>query len=354
MGISETELLQQVLEQLKKVLPQSWQVGVSKQPGGKDQPDLLVELRTPDGQQTLLVVQAKASLEPRDVPGVVEQVQKYAATMDNAATMVVAPFISPRTQGKLKASGVGYWDATSNANIAMEQPALFVQIGGADRNPWPDTRSLQSLRGPAAGRVVRALCDFRPPYGIRELAERAGVSPASLSRVIELLGGEDIVKRSSSRGPVAKVDWLALIRRWTDDYAFATSNRTASYLEPRGLKALLGRLPEQTFEYAVTGTLAADALGTAVSAPRLAVIFVREMAACADALKLRPAESGGNVLLAEPFDPVALERTISKDGVTYAAPSQIAADLLTGPGRSPADGEALLAWMKENEDVWRP
>jgi hypothetical protein len=35
------------------------------------------------------------------------------------------------------------------------------------------------------------------------------------------------------------------------------------------------------------------------------------------------------------------------------APSQAVADLLTGPGRNPSEGEELLDWMRKNEGVWR-
>jgi hypothetical protein len=43
----------------------------------------------------------------------------------------------------------------------------------------------------------------------------------------------------------------------------------------------------------------------------------------------------------------------SRDGYPVAAPAQVAADLLNGPGREPAEGEYLIAWMKENEKRWR-
>jgi hypothetical protein len=36
-----------------------------------------------------------------------------------------------------------------------------------------------------------------------------------------------------------------------------------------------------------------------------------------------------------------------------ASPSQVAVDLLTGPGREPSEGEELLLWMKGNEAAWR-
>jgi hypothetical protein len=35
------------------------------------------------------------------------------------------------------------------------------------------------------------------------------------------------------------------------------------------------------------------------------------------------------------------------------APAQIAADLLTGSGRMPSEGDELIAWMKANERDWR-
>jgi len=148
------------------------------------------------------------------------------------------------------------------------------------------------------------------------------------------------------------VAWEQLIERWTDDYSLASSNRTSTYLEPRGMDALLGKLRNITWTYAVTGSLAAVRIAPAAS-PRLAVIFVEDIAMAGEKLDVRRAERGANVLLVEPFDPVVFERTFDLEGVTYAAHSQIAADLLTSPGRGPEEGEELLRWMRSNERDWR-
>ena len=64
-------------------------------------------------------------------------------------------------------------------------------------------------------------------------------------------------------------------------------------------------------------------------------------------------DAGANVLLVEPFSPVLMRRSESRDGLRCAALSQVAADLLTSPGRGPAEAEALIAWMQEDEDAWR-
>ena len=67
----------------------------------------------------------------------------------------------------------------------------------------------------------------------------------------------------------------------------------------------------------------------------------------------READAGTNVFLLEPFDSVVFERAATRDGLRCVAPSQLAVDLLTGPGREPTQGEELLRWMEDNEAVWR-
>ncbi len=50
---------------------------------------------------------------------------------------------------------------------------------------------------------------------------------------------------------------------------------------------------------------------------------------------------------------VVYEPTSKKTGITIAAFSQVAGDLLTSPGRGPNEAEALMEWLREREDAWR-
>jgi hypothetical protein len=104
--------------------------------------------------------------------------------------------------------------------------------------------------------------------------------------------------------------------------------------------------------YAITGGLAAAAFAP-VASPRLATVWVRDASEAAKRLCLRPAESGANVLLLEPGDDYVFDGAQERDGARYAALSQVVADLLTSPGRGPSEAEALLDWMRANEQVWR-
>jgi len=289
----------------------------------------------------------KKKLDPRDVPIAIAQLRREL----NAPLLIACPYVGPRTQQRLVEEGVGYADATGNLRIALERPALFIQTKGAVTDPWPLDRPLKTLKGPAAGRAVRALCDFRPPFRIRELALRSKTALASLWRVVDLLDREALLQRKG-RGYIESVDWAGIIRRWTQDYAFPASNSVRTCLEPRGLSVLLEKLRQLKEPYAITGSLAVPG-ETAVSSPRLGAVYVGDAAKAVAGLDLRSSDSGANVIVAEPFDRVVFERTTTRDGLVYAAPSQVAADLLTSPGRGPAEAEALMNWMERNQDAWR-
>ena len=345
---SDNEVLSRVVDQLISRLPGAWRAKLMSGRGkGARRPDALLNLRAPGEETATLVVEAKRRLDPKDVPRLVDQLRAYGGD----AAIVVAPFLGTRTRERLRDAGVGYLDLAGNIRVALDQPALFIESNRVERNPWREERPARSLKGAKAGRIVRLLCDFLPPVGVRELAGKAKTNPGYVSRILDLLEREDDIKRKP-RGPVTDVEWPALIRRWAQDYSLLESNRTKSYLNPRGLSNFLDGLRKAKLKYAVTGSVASARVAP-VAAARLAVCYVDDLDVSAQRLKLRTAEVGANVILAQPFDPVVYERTWERDGITFCAMSQIAADLLTGPGRSPVEADELMAWMAKNESAWR-
>jgi hypothetical protein len=345
---SEKALLDSVRAQLESRLPAGWRTRINQRPRRGREADALITIRAPDGTESVLAVEAKRSVEAKDVPFLLDRLLSYTA----ARPFVIAPFISPRTREQLADRGAGYADLTGNLRLVLDRPAAFIETVGAKSSPWREERPLRSLKGPTAGRVVRALCDFRPPYGVRELAGRSGASAASVSRVVDLLEREALVSRASPRGAIEAVAWPEILRRWVDDYSLIGSNRTATFLAPRGVQPFIDNLTQLEASYAVTGSLAGSQVAP-VAPTRLIVVYVDDIEQVSAALGVRPAEAGANVILAEPFDPVVFDRTWVAGGVTLAALSQVAADLLTSPGRGPAEAEELVSWMEKNENAWR-
>ncbi|MCC7105343.1 MAG: hypothetical protein IT307_09395 [Chloroflexi bacterium] len=313
-----------------------------------------MSISAPDGARGTVLVEAKRRLDPRMVPLAAEQLKRWGAGATDAAGMVVSSYLSPRTRVGLADAGLAYADATGNLRLSLERPALYIETEGAASDPWArsvEGPPLRSLKGPGAARMVRALCELRPPFRVDQFVSSAGSSRGTVARVFELLDREGLIVREP-RGPVTEVHWADLIRRWAEDYSFVRMNRARTFLEPRGLPALLERIRGLSAPYAVTGSLAAAQVAP-IAVPRLATIYASDVTETVANLKLRPAGTGANVVLAEPFDVVVFERTWKRDGVSYAALPQVAVDLLTGPGRSPSEGEELIRWMREHESEWR-
>jgi hypothetical protein len=73
----------------------------------------------------------------------------------------------------------------------------------------------------------------------------------------------------------------------------------------------------------------------------------------AEELGLLTVDEGAEVLLLRRYDDVVFERCRVVDGVAHVAYSQLVLDGLGGPGRMPAEAEAVLTYMSEDEDSWR-
>jgi hypothetical protein len=341
-------LVRAAVEQLTGKLPPGWRItSAAPRSRGRSAIAATLRIRGPGSNSASILVAAKQRLEPKDLDYMVSVLHPGR----DLPVLVVAPFLSPRAQERLKAVGFSYADLTGNIRLSLSKPGLYIETRGADKNPEPTVRDRRSLKGAKAGRLIRALCDFRPPLGLRDLAKRAIVDPGYASRIIDFLDREALVVRKP-RGPITSADWPALLRRWSQEYSPFQRGRARWFLAARGLGQLTDKLRTLSTRYAMSGSWAATQFAP-VAPPRLLLCYTDDISHLAPALDLRPAEAGSNVALLTRFDPVVYERTSQQKGITVAAASQIAADLLTSPGRSPNEAEALMEWMRENEDAWR-
>jgi hypothetical protein len=341
-------LVRDGLSVLREHLPPDWAIEFGSQAAAHAARRSNVRVSAPDGRSASMAVEIRQRMNPRDVLALV-------ATPGDATkrspVLVVTRHLSPAVRERLSEAGIAFADLTGNVCIALKRPGLFIRSSGTDKDPEREPRPARTLSGPKAGRVVRELLDFRQPPGVRELAQRAGIDAGYASRILRLLNMEALIEQGP-RGRIERIDWPRLLRRWAQDAPLESRGRATSFLEPRGLPEFTTRLSRTSVQYAVTGSLAASGIAP-VAAPRLATIYVNDAASLSDQLGLRPADSGANVLLIEPVDEGVFVRVRLSDGLRCAAPSQVAADLLTSPGRGPEEAEALIAWMTAHEEAWR-
>jgi hypothetical protein len=337
--------------------------------------DSVVEV-SDGGSLGRLMVEAKTTFGPRDVDTLLGGINRTLRRLTSAEVLVIAPSLSTRTRELLASSGINYLDLNGNVRIQLSRPGLFVERTAISKVSRDQLKSaFAGLRGPRAGRLVRALVDASGTWTVRELAERAELSPGYVSKLLEGLEQEALVTRGR-RGVVEQVDWPALLRTWAQNYNVLKSNTTRGFIARHGPPAILHALTEGPIglpPWAVTGSYGAVTLAP-VAAPSTLMLYTPAAAELAGRLHhlLLPADESADVLIVEPADEVVFKRTwtarfvdrrnavqIGEPGlwplgqVPVVAPSQLAVDCLSGPGRMPAEGEALLKWMQANEHLWR-
>jgi hypothetical protein len=347
----ENDIVEQVISWLRGRFPSNWEVARSNRSDLRGL-DAAIDVKSTNGMSATLLVEARSTFTPRDVDKLLEGMTRaYRAMLPYVVIVAVADWISPQAQERLRAEGLGYVDLTGNAWLSVDNPTVFISAQGANRNPNPLQPGKVRIQGPKAGRLIRWLLDVRSPYGVREFAGAADLSQSYVSRVFEALDEEALVERTK-RGAIESVDVPNLLRRWTDTYSVLKANRASTFIDRQGVGSLVQRLDTSGAPVAVTGSFAA-VRRSPVAAPALLMLYTDQPQAVVRSLDLLPADQGANVVLLQPYDPVVWQRTDVVDGVTYVADSQATADCLTGNGRMPAEGQALLEWMLANESVWR-
>lgn len=358
MGRSGTAALHAFIEALRSLLPQEWSIRVQR---AVESLDAVIDLAAPDGTHARILVEAKNSVEPRQVPMISSRLRRLRQALTShdreLVAVLVSSYTSPRTRDVLAQEDMGWYDLTGNLRLRINRPAVFLDRRGADQNPDAGSRDrrLRSLRGPGAARIVRALLDGRARTGVRALAAESGVGVGTSSRVLDLLTRDHLVERAPD-GAVTAIRKGSLVRHWARDYGLTTSNQAVPVLAPRGLSRTL----EDLRGYPQRNMLGAGAAArlylpeeeAAVTPLSLLVVYVDDAVEAQRQLGLRQTDRGANTLLVEPFDEVIYHGGMKHEGLLHTAPSQTVADLLTGPGRSPEEAQQLLSVLSASDLEW--
>jgi len=311
--------------------------------------DGVLSVSAPDGR----VGEAGLEVKTRFTPRSANALSAMLGQQVGADVMVVTHYLTKGTREQLKEGGVNWLDQSGNIRLVLREPGLFIEAEGAEQRPGLESGTVRSLKGKQAGTLVRELLRTRMPLAATDLAERAGVDAGYTSRVLEFLEEEALIERKK-RGPITSVSRISLVERWATDAPWNNRGANGMFLDPRGLTAFLERLKQENGTYAITGSLAAQRWAP-IAAPRLAQVYVSgDPEETGRRLGIRSADIGANVQLVRPGEQRILEAVEEgEDGLKYVTPLQAAVDLLTSPGRGPAEGKELLEWMNGRDDAWR-
>ncbi|MGW2612706.1 helix-turn-helix domain-containing protein [Streptomyces mirabilis] len=363
--LTPESLLSQGLQALRDLLGPTWQVTLqppSQEARSARGLDALVQVQSEgDSVFTQLLIDLKKNITPRMVAeqllpkvDLVRQVNHYTNPM------VIAPWIAPRVQLMLREHGIGYIDLTGNVYLRVERPAIVLYTEGDTRAPRsaPARTSKATLAGPKVGRLVRLLADVAPPYRAGELADAAGLSLPYVSRLLDTLEDQLLIRREGR--VITDVDWPQMLRARAEQLNLLRHNPYVGMVAPNGIpqvfNALHNLLTNEPSQIVVTGSYAARMVAPLAVGGQL-MLYVpagpHTPDEIGDDLGLLRVDKGADVLLLRAHDKVVFERTVYEGGVHRVALSQVVLDCLSGPGRMPAEGEAVLDYMETTTDSWR-
>jgi hypothetical protein len=199
---------------------------------------------------------------------------------------------------------------------------------------------------------MRTLIDVAPPYTAGDLSSALDINNGYVSRVLQRLADERLITRRP-RGEVTDVKWEPLLRHLAGTYSFFAANETTTWVAPTALEPLLDELAgAKAGLWAVTGSFAASSILRS-RVPSVAVIYADDPERLAKVGRLLPTKVSANVLLAKPYDPIVFQRGRYDGHYPSVSVSQAAVDALAGTARMPAEGKAIVDWMRRNEALWR-
>ncbi|MEU3907253.1 hypothetical protein AB0F20_26110 [Streptomyces goshikiensis] len=363
--IREAHLLEQGIQALRDLLGPEWQV--TQRPNKTKVFDASLEVKAEgDSVFTQLLVEVTQVVPPRFVMDqLVPKVQLLREVNHYTNLLVIAPWISSQARELLRQNGIAYLDLTGNVDIRVPRPAIIIHTVGAQKAPRsaPREASRTTLAGVKAGRLVRLLADVPPPHRATDLHRTSTLSLPYVSRLLDTLEDQLLIRRKGRI--ITDVDWAQLLRARARETSLLTPGSYQGFLAPNGVPALLQQIPRLKTEYlggvtvsevlSVTGSYAAQRFARVAVGGQL-MLYVGpwlNLDEAADELGLLPVTEGADVLLLNEPDSFVRRRSEFVDGVQYVAPSQAVLDCLAGPGRMPAEGEALLYFMEAHPEEWR-
>jgi hypothetical protein len=303
------------------------------------QADAVARVRLPDGPRDILI-QSKDSGQPRSAREAINNLLRLQRQRPDAYLVFVAPYITPTTAALAEAEGVGCADLSGNCRLCFGQ--IYIR-----RDGWPNLftrrRDLRSLYSPKAERILRTLLlEPKRSWKIQDLASTAKVSLGQAANVKKLLLDREWV----ATGPegLLLTAPAKMLEEWAENYEY---QRHVAYefvsLDPMALlEAKLAAVCESLhIPYAFTSFSAAARTAPLVRYQRATAYVAGDIGQVAGRAGLKPATTGANVTLLEPYDVGVLAGSRDVYGVRIASAVQTYLDVRSLKGRGAEAAQAV-------------
>ncbi len=344
-----TQNIQEAERRLSSLIPGFRVSSVKKQSRIKfrdTRPDFILKGNL-KGRPVTFAVEWKGVGEPRYIRQAMDELRRFRQENPDVYPLLVVPYMSQNAQLLAKAEGIGFLDLVGNVWLDLEE-AYVERVGLRPERTPP--KPIRRLSAPISSRVTRVLLESpKQTWTLSALAREATVSLPLASRVVRRLGEDRWVNarrigRSTEISVAAPGDLLDAL---ADEYSFLGANSVSRLYsfesEPERLMSqVASAATKMSKKYAFTLAAGAALIAPAARVSDVAFYIEGDPEDWKTLLDLRPAETGGNVLIAKPFDPGVFYR-IQKpaDQLAVVGNVQLYLDLFSWKGRGEEQAEVL-------------
>ena len=236
-----------------------------------------------------------------------------------------------------------------NILVALDEPGLAIEPSEqrTTQNRAPNRRSICAALEHGRSSATLAEC-------CRRRAHRA-VRRARCRRRLPLTAVDGPGRRAADRTPATptnrRVDWEAMIRQIANTYRLSDDNETANWVAAAGPVQFLREMSSsKARRWAVTGSFAANLVSVSTHDDRRSCTPTTPSGSREPATPPHPNQREHlAALLTMTCVPTHLG---TRPAARFASLCQVTVDCLTGFGRMPQEGEALLDWMRRRSPKW--
>ena len=302
--------------------------------------DLVFEVSGKDGKKHNLLVIAQNNGQPRLIRAAAARLALCKDKFPNPYGIIVAPYISEQSAAICKDAGVGYLDLKGNCRVAFD--SVYIERTGIPNDS--ERRQLRYIYSPKAERVLRVLLgDVRQSWKVKDLAQAAGVSLGHASNVKSRLEQGEFISAGANGLRVTRPG--ELLREWAKNYSMRRSE-AHRFWSPLKLAeaepALAAYARKKSLPCALTGFSAGAIYAPMVIQPGLFAYCGGDISELAEALRLKPVESGENIRLIKPYEDGVFIDSRKLQGRTLVSPVQAYLDLTALGGRGAEAAQAIM------------
>ena len=309
--------------------------------------DIQVQMRV-QGQSRLFLAQVKNNGQPRIARLAVYELKDRLGGKTNAYGIFIAPYISPDAGKICEDAGIGYLDLAGNCLLSFE--TIYIRQTGAP-NPKVQKRDLRSLYSPKAERILRAmLTEPQRAWKITELAKAVDVSLGQVANVKKLLVDREWLGVNDNGMVLSRPG--DLLDDWVKAYNYRRNqiHEFYSLSEISPTEASLADACERLgVQYALTCFSAAIRLAPMVRYNRVMAYVQGDLSVVAAEAKIKPVDSGANVILLTPYDEGVFYAASPVSGIITASLVQVYLDVIGSRARGQ---EAADAIRQKLEATW--